>query len=221
MPGRAGEEFEPLVMTPGWRHVFESRIIPTQSSRERQILTWTGSVETWDRSNQTYHTRHGEYRGELNKLADDNYEWITPEKKTYRFYDPTHAPIMAEGRMGRLFEIEDLNGNKIQIQWNEFAGLVTQVIDSVGGKYAFHYDSQTHLTNVSYKSWAVNFGYSNNHLVAKWITTPPECTNVNTKLRFEYNNKDLLYKVYDPVHSNAAIEVAYDEFLRVIEKKVM
>ena len=61
-----------------WRHDFDMRIIPTQSSTERKIITPEGSVETWLRSGSSYTTQHKEYRGELELLDNFDFVWSSP-----------------------------------------------------------------------------------------------------------------------------------------------
>lgn len=124
----SADPYDRRVLGPSWRHTFDTRIVPEQISTERRLILWDGSVETWNRTNALYATRHKEYRGELVQLPDFDFEWTTPERLVYRFRDPTDGSLMA----GRLREIRDFNGNKVQLQWNQDEGYVTNVVDSAG-----------------------------------------------------------------------------------------
>ena len=66
------------VLGKGWRHTFETRIVPSQDFLPQGtvetigLVSWDGAIETWDGEMDqfgvltgAYHTRHAEYRGEL------------------------------------------------------------------------------------------------------------------------------------------------------------
>ena len=36
---------------------------------------------------------------------------------------------------GPLTSIQDFNGNSTQLLWNQISGIVTQLVDTVGGRY--------------------------------------------------------------------------------------
>lgn len=206
------DPYDRRVLGPAWRHTFDTRVVPEQTSTERRLLLWDGSIETWSRTNTIYQTRHREYRGELVQLPDFDFEWTTPERLVYRFRDPTDGSLMA----GRLREIRDFNGNKVQIQWNEDEGYITNVIDTAGGSYFFHYNAALGLlTNISFGQWQVNFGYdATNRLISKTITnTSGIYTSVNTTWGFAYNTNGLLEKIIDP-RNNTNVLVQYDKYGR-------
>jgi hypothetical protein len=174
----SADPFDQRVLGKAWRHTFDARIVPEQISTERRLLLWDGSIETWNRTNTAYFTRHKEYRGEL-ILTNNDFEWTTPERLVYHFQDPTDGSIMA----GRLREIRDFNGNKVQIRWNEDEGYVTNVIDTVGGSYVFNYNTTLGLlTNLTFGQWQANFAYdATNRLISKSLTnTSGLYTAVNT-----------------------------------------
>jgi len=223
LSSRSGSAIMPNVMTTGWRHKFEMRMIPTQSSTERQILTADGAIETWVREGSTYRTRHKEYRGKLTTLTNGSYVdyvYESPDHLKYYFNDPTYAEFpWEEQRKGRLYRIEDYHNNRIQIQWNTFLGLVTKVIDTAGGEYVFEYYANNCLKRISLQQWTVNFIYTNNHLTSSYVTSPTGYSQLNTTRRFEYNNEGLLYRVYEPNSTQPSKEVTYDPHGRVIKVK--
>ena len=145
-------------------------------------------------SSAPFRTRHNEYRGELTE-TNVGFEWTTPDRLVYRFQNPTETAPMR----GRLREIRDFNGNKVQIQWNEDEGYVTSVLDKVNGRYDFHYDTRKLLTNVTFGAWQVNFGYdATNRLISKSLTnTSGIYSNVNTTLQFGYDANGFLARVVD------------------------
>lgn len=218
-PDATSDPYSPRSLGGGWRHTFDVRVIPEQSVSERRLLTWEGSIETWDRIPDTdrFQTRHKEYRGELLQLDGGDYEWTTPERLIYRFRDPTLDSLMA----GRLMWIRDFNGNTNRVLWNEAEGYVQQVIDTAGGIYRFNFDTTIgRLTNVSFNTWQVNFVYdSTNRLLAKWVTnTVPAAMgitvpNINTRWEFRYGANELLSQIIDP-KANLSLTVSYDKYWR-------
>lgn len=195
---------------PGWRHSFLSRIQQVSSS-EIDLVNWDGAVDAWVKTGAVYQTRHREYRGELSQLANNDYEWITPDRLIYHFKDPNSAdlPLLA----GRLYEIRDCNSNVVQVLWDAGEGYVTQIVDTVTGTYNFRYDSQIFLTNVSFQGWSVNFTYNGTNLASKSISGPPAYSTINTAWKFGYNAQGLLNAITDPC-SNVTTRIAYDFFGR-------
>src|ERR1051325_502802 len=71
---------------PGWRHTFETRVVPAQTfsplgdTDTIGLMNWDGAIETWDKDPDTgdYHTRSREYRGEF-LLTSTHCQWTTPE----------------------------------------------------------------------------------------------------------------------------------------------
>lgn len=194
----------------GWRHTFETRLIPEPFVQEIRVLQWNGAIDTWFSTNNTFRTRHKEYRGELVQVPGA-YEWTTPERIVYRFRDFQQGLIMS----GRLSEIRDFNGNKVQIQWNQDEGLITNVVDTVGGRFALLYDSRNLLTNVNFQGWSANFTYDQtNRLSSKSITGPSEYATSDTKWQFLYHaTNGLLDRIVDP-RGITNLFVAYDEYGR-------
>lgn len=208
-------------MGPGWRHCFQTAILaaqdfsPLANANVLGLMLWNGAIQTWDRIPGTfeYRPRDKEYKGEL-LLTLTNVQWTTPERLIYTFRLPDDEnPVMN----GRLVSIRDFNSNSVQILWDQITGVITQVVDSAGGRYTFNYDGRALLTNVSFGNWSVNFAYdSNNRLTNKWLTGPPGYTNVNTSWRFAYNSTNgLLERVTDP-RANAALTVTYDKYGRKV-----
>ena len=207
------DPYDNRILGAGWRQSFDARIAPEQNSTERRLVLWDGSIETWYRTNATFLTRHHEYRGELVQLPDFTFEWTTPDRLVYHFRDPTDGSLMA----GRLDQIRDFNGNNVQIQWNEDEGNITNIVDTVGGNYAFNYDTQAGLvTNVSYGQWQVNFGYETNHLISKSITnTSGSYSAISNTWHFQYNpTNGLLASVIDP-RGNTNLAILYDQYGRM------
>lgn len=213
------------VLGKGWRHSFEARIIPGQyfdpvgGVTVLGMMSWNGSLDTWDYDydldDGSYKPRHKEYRGELSLPSINRCEWVTPDRQTYKFKHPFFGGNTV--MRGRLYEISDLNSNKVQILWNETVGIITQVVDTAGGQYIFNYNPQYLLTNIAFQGWSVNFEYNtNNVLSAKTVTAPPVYSNVNTRWEFTYNaTNGLLERVMDP-RGNTNGFVVYDKYGRKI-----
>jgi len=208
-------------MGPGWRHNFQTAIIPAQDFSPLAnvnvlgLMLWNGAIQTWDRVPNTYEyrSRDKEYKGEL-LMTLTNVQWTTPERLVYTFRLPDDPnPVMS----GRLESIRDFNSNSVQILWDQITGVITQVVDSAGGRYNFNYDRRILLTNISFGTWNVNFAYdANNRLTNKTISGPPSYTNLNTSWTFSYNSTNgLLERITDP-RGNPAVSVNYDRYGRKI-----
>lgn len=206
---------------PGWRHTFETRVIPSQdflpvgSIETIGLMNWDGTIETWDAEladgvpTGKYRTRHQEYRGEL-YFTNNFCEWQTPERLVYRYRHPFFG---SQTQRGLLVDIRDFNGNTVQLLRNS-SGVITQVVDSVGGSYQFNYQAGL-LTNVSFNQWQVNFAYdATNRLISKTLTnTSGLYTAVNTSWQFQYGTNGLLARILDPRgHTNVFVQ--YDQFGR-------
>lgn len=205
---------------PGWRHTFETRVIPSQdflpvgSIETIGLMNWDGTIETWDAEladgvpTGTYRTRHQEYRGEL-YFTNNFCEWQTPERLVYRYRHPFFG---SQTQRGLLVDIRDFNGNTVQLLRNS-SGVITQVLDSVSGSYQFNYQAGL-LTNVSFNQWQVNFAYSTNRLISKTLTnTSGLYTAVNTAWQFQYGTNGLLARILDPCgHTNVFVQ--YDQYGR-------
>ena len=211
-PDGSADPLEPRVLGKSWRQTFDTRIAPEQTTTERRLILWDGSIETWNRTNATYYTRHREYRGEFVQLPDFSFEWTTPERLVYHFQDPADGSLMA----GRLREIRDFNGNTVQIQWNEDEGYITNVVDTVGGSYQFKYNTALGLlTNLTFGQWQANFAYdATNRLISKTLTnTSSLYTSVATTWQFQYDTNGLLARIIDP-RGNTNILAQYDQYGR-------
>ena len=210
----------------GWRTTFDTQIIPSQyflpagasATTSVGLMYWNGAIETWD-ENQTnqyqgygpFHTRSGEYKGEL-VITPTNCQWTTPDRLVYSFVPPQSPSQIA----GRLTSIGDFNGNSVQLSYNSF-GVLTQVVDSAGGTYIFNSNPNTMLlTNVTFNSWQINFGYdATNRLVSKTITnTSGIYSGVNTTWQFQYSANGLLSHIIDP-RGNTGTFVQYDQYGRM------
>jgi YD repeat-containing protein len=236
MKGQDADELVPNVLTKGWRHSYEMRMIPTQVSSDRSIIMPDGAIETWmEISGGNYQTRHKEYRGKLIKFSvvrverisgeDINYQYTdyileTPEHLKYYFYDPTSiADPMYSEKKGRLYKIEDKNNNKIELSYNFVLGNITKIIDTAGGVYDLTTE-QNKLKEIKFGEWRVNFEYDLNspYLLSAYSKTgPAKYMGVNTRRRFEYNAKGLLYRIYDPNSTTPTHEIIYDDYGRVIK----
>ena len=213
--------FDPYASGPmgkGWRHTFESRVLPAQSfsplgdTDTIGLMSWDGALETWDLDYGTgeYRPRDNEYRGEL-IVTTTNCQWTTPERLVYVFKRPDSGSAVMRGR---LTAIRDFNGNNVQILWNETSGIITQAVDSASDRYSFNYQSGL-LTNVTFGQWRANFAYDpTNRLVSKSITnTSGLYTAVSNAWQFQYNTNGLLASILDP-RGNTNILVQYDQYGR-------
>ena len=209
----------------GWRHSFETRVLPAQTFSPLSdvetvgLLQWSGAIDIWDRKDSEsaeYQPRDRAYKGELLSLPNGNLQWTTPERLRYLFESPGSGFAVMRGR---LLEIRDLNGNVVSLRYNETTGVLTNVVDTVRGTNVFLYNAQNLLTNFTFNSWHVNFGYdSSNRLSAKWITnTAPAAvgitTNVNTRWEFRYGTNGLLSQTVDP-RGITNLTVFYDRYGR-------
>jgi RHS repeat-associated protein len=244
------DPYYPAPLGVGWRHTFEARVLPktafdpaSASVPALGVMTWDGSVETWDVVDSAngvtrFKTRHGEYRGEL-ELAGDSLlpsstvRWITPDRITYVFRSPFAIPEGGEPAvLGRLKEIIDPNGNKVVVNVAEAgatAGLVTSVNDTGGGTWTFTYDAGNFLTSVSGPSanaaaqWTATFTYATltdgtgrKTLGTKSLTGPAGYATVSsTQWQFLYGATGLMTQVTDP-KGQADVRIAYDSYGRKI-----
>jgi len=209
-------DLDPLEDKPlgrGWRHAFQMRLLFKSISAERHLVNWDGSVEAWVKSNNVYSTRHREYRGELTSMPSGDFEWVTPERVRYRFIDPTSGDEIMQGR---LYEICDPNSNVVSLAYNP-DGVVTQVVDTVGGSYDLQHNLQGRLTNIQFQGWSAALEYTNDLLSAWTLIGPPGYTSVNTRWEFQYTN-NLLWRVKDP-NGVYRTEVTYDTYGRKIAVK--
>ena len=211
------------VLGKGWRHTFETRIVPSQDFLPQGtvetigLMSWDGAIETWDGDTDefggltgAYRTRHREFRGEL-YLTNSFCEWRTPERLIYKFRRPDSSPL---NQRGLLVEIRDFNTNAVQILRNN-SGTITQVVDSARGTYNFQYRGSL-LTNVAFGPWQVSFAYdSTNRLISKSITnTSGLYANVNTTWQFAYSpSNGLLERIIDP-RGFTNMLVQYDKYGR-------
>lgn len=218
--------FDPYGIGPmgkGWRHSFEVRVLPATTfaplgdTDTLGLMLWNGALNTWDRDSSTgeYRPRNQEYSGEL-MLTPTNCQWITPERLVYIFTRPDTGGNAV--MRGRLMAIRDFNGNRVSLHWNEITGVLTQAVDSAGGRYEFNMDARALLTNMTFGAWSVDFTYdATNRLAAKSITnTSGFYTNIHTSWTFSYNSTNgLLERITDP-RINAAVQVAYDKYGRKV-----
>ena len=216
-PATGDDPYHRRVLGDSWRHSFEARVISyifDDTQEELKIMSWDGSVETWVRPDaaQPFQTRHGEYRGEVVRLLNNQIEWTTPERLTYLFRPPGSSVLA-----GRLLEVRDLNGNKLRLSWKDGVdgGYVTNAVDSAGGNYVFKHDAQQRLTNLTFNTWQVNFAYVSNRLASQSITnTSGACANVATTWRFYYHGtNNLLDRIVDPRGITNTL-VQYDRYKR-------
>ena len=208
-------------MSPGWRHTFDTRLVPAHafdpsgSFSTVGLMKWDGSIITWDQDPNTveYTTRSHEYYGELVSTNNaQQFQWTTPERLVYVYRNPNQFPHAMDGR---LLQIHDFNGNSVQLTYDQSIGILTQVVDSVSGVYNFSYSPQTLLTNLSYAGWSVSFTYdSSNRLSSKTLVGPPVYSSVNTTWQFLYNStNNLLDRIVDP-RGITNLFVAYDQYGR-------
>ena len=210
------------VLGNGWRHSFQMQVLPAQAfspladTSTIGLMNWDGSIETWDfagyvNNDETFQTRDGEYHGEL-VLTISNCQWTTPDRLVYIFARPDFGPPLMRGN---LLQIHDFNGNSVQVLYNQTTGVVTQVVDSVGGLYTFNYHAGL-LTNVTFNAWSLNFAYdATNRLISKSITnTSGLYSNVSNTWQFAYGTNGLLKQIIDPRGITNTF-VQYDQYGRM------
>ncbi|MBM3884138.1 MAG: hypothetical protein FJ387_31270, partial [Verrucomicrobia bacterium] len=200
------DPFDAGPLGPGWRHTFETRLLPAQDfdpnggATVLGLMSWNGAIETWDLNLETgkYQTRHQEYRGELAPATNIlQFQWTTPDRQIFLFRNPNINPQVMRGR---LEEIHDFNGNSVKIRWDQAIGLITQVVDSARGRYDFRYNARNLLTTFAFGQWLVNFDYdSTGRLRSKSLANSADLyTNINTLWQFQYGSNGLLSHVIDP-----------------------
>lgn len=203
-------------LTTGWRHVFDTRIMPGGDDTELKLLMWDGGIETWYRTNATlpFKTRHGEYRGEVVRLPSFEIEWTTPERLVYRFSNPSRVEDLFAGR---LLEIRDSNTNRMQLEWDLSEYRLNRVIDTAGGVHEFHYNDSSLLQDVTFGDWQANFSYASDRLESFSFTNRSGAyASVPTTWRFLYTTvmgASLLDRVVDPM-GNTNLFAQYDKYRR-------
>lgn len=180
-----GDAFIPQALGAGWRHNFETRILPVQAfnpTGTRQaigLMNWDGSVETWDLDAVTangirFKTRSKEYSGELELVGSNldsaaTFRWITPDRLIYTFRTAYSVGQPEPLMMGRLIDIADFNGNRVLLTYHETgdkAGLIQRITDTASGIWNFNYDASNLLTSLTGPSddatqkWTITFAYT-------------------------------------------------------------
>jgi YD repeat-containing protein len=211
------------VVGPGWRHSFQTRLIPGQQflavgTGTLGLLLWDGSLETWTRAaGRFYKTQHNEYRGELQENPDgDAVIWTTPERLIYEFYHPNNE--IDSNLAGKLKSIRDFKGNAVTLAYEPNQGLLDTVTDTAGTAWKFTYNAQTQLSTVAALGWTVTFTYNAQNRLqtfshrgpAAYETTP----HLNTTWTMSYGGPNgLLSSIQTPRAPNDA-SVAYDKYGR-------
>jgi RHS repeat-associated protein len=213
----------------GWRHVFETRVIPSQTFSPLSdtdtigLMNWEGSIETWDKvfANATgtlteYRTRSKQARGEV-ILTSTNCQWVTPERLVYVFRHPSSGAAVMRGR---LESILDFNSNTVRIAYNEILGEITSVTDTAGGRFDFFHTNGL-LGRISFGAWSVNMAYdATNRLISLTKTnTSGLYTNVNTTWKFAYYATNGLLEQITAPRANTAMSLAYDKYGRKVEER--
>ena len=213
---------EDAVMGPGWRHSFQTRLIPgskflASGSNFIGLLLWDGSLETWQKpAGQSYKTVHGEYRGELvTDPSDSDYMlWITTDRLIYRFYNIGYYDILLAGK---LAEIRDFNGNRVILSYETDGGLLNAVTDTAGTVWQLTYNAGL-LKTVTALGWKTTFNYDGQNRLSAfehrgpvaYETTPP----LPTTWTMSYNGPNgLLSNVLNPVGA-WDVSVSYDKYGR-------
>ncbi len=183
----------------GWRHIFETRVIPAQTFSPLAdtdtvgLMTWDGLV-----------------------ISGANCQWTTPERLVYVFRRPDSGDAVMRGR---LTSIHDFNGNAVQIHYEEILGQITRVIDTAGGRYDFFHTNGI-LQRITFGDWSMNMTYdATNRLVSRSVTNSSGLyAPVNTTWQFAYGTNGLLERVIDP-RGNTNISVVFDKYGRRIEQR--
>ncbi|MEO8615913.1 MAG: RHS repeat-associated core domain-containing protein, partial [Luteolibacter sp.] len=219
---------EDAVLGPGWRHSFQTRLIPGSKflvggTGFIGLLLWDGSLETWQKpTGQPYRTVHGEYRGELiTDPSDSDYMlWITTDRLIYRFYHPstTADAFLA----GKLAEIRDFNGNRVVLTYEPNAGLLDTVTDTAGTVWQFNYNAGL-LKTVTSLGWTTTFNYDAQNKLQDFSHRGPAAYEVapllSTTWTFGYtqpggvNSPYAVNSVTTPIGS-ADVTVSYDKYGR-------
>ena len=216
------------VLGPGWRHSFQTRLIPGSEflvggSGFIGLLLWDGTLETWQKpTGQPYKTVHGEYRGELiSDPADSDYMlWITADRLIYRFYHPstTADPLLA----GKLSEIRDFNGNRVVLTYEPNAGLLDTVTDTAGAVWQFTYNAGL-LKTVAALGWTTTFNYDAQNNLSNFSKRGPAAyeanPQANTTWSFGYtqpggsNSPYAVNNVTTPI-GTTNVSMTYDKYGR-------
>ncbi len=218
---------EDAVLGPGWRHSFQTRLIPGSKflvggTGFIGLLMWDGSLETWQKpTGQPYKTVHGEYRGELiTDPADSDYMlWITTDRLIYRFYHPTTTSDAFLA--GKLAEIRDFNGNRVVLTYEPNAGLLDTVTDTAGTVWQFTYNAGL-LKTVKALGWTTTFNYDGQNRLYTFDHRGPaayEATPLlSTTWTMSYNGPNgLLSNILNPV-SAWDVQISYDKYGRKISE---
>ena len=219
---------EDAVLGPGWRHSFQTRLVPGSKflvggSGFIGLLLWDGSLETLQNTgNSIYKPVHREYRGEfiLDPSDSDYMLWITTERLIYRFYHPTTT---SEAFLaGKLAEIRDFNGNKVILEYDQSAGLLDKVTDTSGNVWQFTYNAGL-LKTVTSLGWKATFNYDGQNKLSDFFhdgpsaykATPP----LNTIWTFNYTQPNgaasasVLNTVTTPIGTKDVV-IGYDKYGR-------
>ncbi len=150
----------------GWMHNFESRAIHSGFfERSLQVVLPGGKVvffaEVYGGTGgwQLNFAQEGvAYQGR----SDGHSFWMMdPESELlYRF----DQPPMAWGSTNRLREIQDRNGNRLELA-RSAGGLVTNVSDGLGRNLAFTYSASSNLLAVSDGTRTIGFGHDANGVI--------------------------------------------------------
>ena len=212
--------FADSVLGSGWRHAFDTRVIPSNyfspigGTDVVGLMLWDGSLEVWEdlAFTGTYSTRHREYRGELRFPNPSTCEWVTPDRLIYKFQSPFSGSLLMRGR---LLQVRDFNGNALNLTWNTVLGRITRVADTFGGIWDFTYLPSGRLDKVVGLGWTSTFTYDGqNRLASKTITGPASYAPVSsTQWQFFYNAQGLLERIVDPKGFNDT-RIIYDTYGR-------
>jgi RHS repeat-associated protein len=218
--------YNEAVLGPGWRHSFQTRIIPGQQYLATGgggyvgLLLWDGSLETWQRiaASRNYKTMHGEYRGELQESVEgDALIWVTPERLIYRFYHPYNESD--QNLAGKLKEISDFNGNKVSLTYEPNQGLLDTVTDTAGTVWQFNYNAQTLLSSVTSLGWTITFTYDGSNRLQTFYHRGPAIYEASPVLNTTWTvasyggPNGLLTQLNNP-RGYADIQVSYDKYGR-------
>lgn len=215
--------FNEAVLGPGWRHSFQTRVIPGQQFLATGgayvgLLLWDGSLETWQRATgRNYKTTHSEYRGELQESVEgDALVWTTPDRLIYRFYHPNNEPD--PNLSGKLQQISDFNGNKVTLAYEASQGFLDTVTDTAGTVWKFNYNAQSRLTSVTALGWTLSFTYDGSNRLATFSHRGPaayESTPVmNTTWSFGYGGPNSVLSEVNSPRGVRDFLVGYDKYGR-------
>ena len=178
-----------------WHHNYEFRL--TKVGSTVKITFDDGHLEDFVLNDDgTYTAMPGKY-GKLECLEDDGYK-LTQKNNTVYYFSPE----------GNLTAIEDLNGNRTALTYDENGKMVK--IQNECGYFEFAYEDNLIAKITDNAGRSVEYAYTDGKLTG--------VKNVEGNLyTYEYDNNNRLIRLIDPLN-NVTITNVYDEKGRTTEQ---